>query len=222
MFLDARPAAIAPNFQHDSRRRAGAGSVEGTQPHIPRDGASNGNAMGRNGRTGGSMNRDTWAMGQTLRWHSSPWPALRNSGDTVDAHQNRMIRDARLYFPRAGMELVDAIIGHDLPECLSGDYSTPDKDSIPGLRASLHGGPSEMARRAGCLQMGKAARTPRDGVRRFPRCPRLAGWAGLGARHSGHRADSGNAGGRMRQFRRHGYSKGPFGACSARKTRFSE
>ena len=83
------------------------------------------------------MNRDTWAMGQTLRWHSSPWPALRNSGDTVDAHQNRMIRDARLYFPRAGMELVDAIIGHDLPECLSGDYSTPDKDSIPGLRASL-------------------------------------------------------------------------------------
>ena len=84
---------------------------------------------------------DTWGLGQTLRWHSSPWWALRMSGDTVDAHQQRMIRLARHFFaswkPAKRLQLIDAITDHDLPEVFTGDWSTPDKDSIPGLREML-------------------------------------------------------------------------------------
>ena len=84
---------------------------------------------------------DTWAMGCTLRWHSSPWWALRMSGDTVDAHNSRMNRGAKqhLGFWSKGdrLDLSDAIQIHDLPEIFTGDWSSPNKAEIPGLRPAL-------------------------------------------------------------------------------------
>ena len=80
---------------------------------------------------------DTWSHGSTLRWHSNPWPALRNSGDTVDAHQNRMLRLRRMLWPEAYPELDEAILTHDLAEVFTRDWSRPDKDAVPGLQAAL-------------------------------------------------------------------------------------
>ena len=78
------------------------------------------------------------------RWHSSEWPTLQNSHDSVDGHQNRMLRLRRLLFPVAGsrdfgyaITIDDAILAHDLPEFATGDWSRPDKDGIPGLNSLL-------------------------------------------------------------------------------------
>ena len=81
---------------------------------------------------------DTWHHGMTLRWHSNPWPALRNSGDTVDAHQNRMLRKRRDLWPGDDPRLDDAILAHDLAETFTRDWSSPMKDAIPGLQDALY------------------------------------------------------------------------------------
>ena len=88
--------------------------------------------------------RGAWGRGRVTRWHSSEWPTLQNSHDSVDGHQNRMLRLRRMLFPVAGsrdfgyaISLDDAILAHDLPEFATGDWSRPDKDGIPGLNSLL-------------------------------------------------------------------------------------
>jgi len=71
--------------------------------------------------------------GHTRRWHNNPNHLLRNSIDTVDAHQARMHRMRREIFPGPCTEIDDAICDHDLAEIFTGDWSRPDKDNIPGL-----------------------------------------------------------------------------------------
>ena len=61
------------------------------------------------------------------RWHASPWPALRNSGDDTDAHSNRMAKLALWLWPDASRELLAAIVLHDSAE--GGPGGTGD---VPG------------------------------------------------------------------------------------------
>lgn len=62
-----------------------------------------------------------------LRWHASPWPALRNSGDDTAAHSNRMAKLALWLWPDASRELLAAIVLHDSAE--GGPGGTGD---VPG------------------------------------------------------------------------------------------
>lgn len=56
---------------------------------------------------------DCWGNGVN-RWHANKWPALRNSGDTTDAHSNRMAKMAlHLWGEDASRELLAAIAFHD-------------------------------------------------------------------------------------------------------------
>ena len=62
------------------------------------------------------------------RWHASPWPALRNSGDDTAAHSNRMAKLALwLWGADVSRDLLAAIVLHDSSE--SGPGGTGD---VPG------------------------------------------------------------------------------------------
>lgn len=70
---------------------------------------------------------DTWPH-TCLRWHASPWPALRNSHDCTDAHSNRMAKLALwLWGADVSRELLAAIAMHDDAE--GGHGGTGD---VPG------------------------------------------------------------------------------------------
>ena len=61
------------------------------------------------------------------RWHANPWPALRNSGDTTDAHQGRCVRLLVCLHPSPSAELIAAAACHDVQECVTGDVPGPAK-----------------------------------------------------------------------------------------------
>lgn len=75
--------------------------------------------------------------GHTRRWHSNPDHALRNSVDTVHAHQARMLIIRREILPGHNPEIDNAILAHDLAEVFTRDWSSPDKWAIPGMAEAL-------------------------------------------------------------------------------------
>ena len=79
----------------------------------------------------------TLSHGHTHRWHSNPDYRLRTSCDTVDAHQGRMTRLRRVILPGGNPEMDDAICHHDLAEVFTRDWSSPEKDAIPGMAEAL-------------------------------------------------------------------------------------
>lgn len=76
-----------------------------------------------------------------LRWHADPSPALRNSGDTIDAHQKRVAAlclelAARVGLPLMGSDLLLAALHHDEAERILGDIPAPAKARFPELAAA--------------------------------------------------------------------------------------
>jgi 5'-deoxynucleotidase YfbR-like HD superfamily hydrolase len=66
------------------------------------------------------MIRDIWNSDVT-RWHASRCHALRNSGDTTDAHAARCCRLLLALKPDASANLLAACLHHDVPERVTGD-----------------------------------------------------------------------------------------------------
>ena len=87
------------------------------------------------------------------RWHSNPWPALRNSGDTIDAHQWRVWRLLMQINPGASIELQHYALTHDEAERTLGDMPSPAKDKFPELAAMY-----EQAEAGERVRMGHNAR----------------------------------------------------------------
>lgn len=76
-----------------------------------------------------------------LRWHASEYPELRDSGDTVEAHQIRvavMCQDLAAYIkhPLHNSDLLKAARYHDEAERSLGDTPAPAKARFPELAAA--------------------------------------------------------------------------------------
>lgn len=72
-------------------------------------------------------------MRDVNRWHASPIPALRNSGDTVSQHHARCGAMARQLFPDRPTAFYDAVENHDKPEYWLGDPPSGIKIAFPDL-----------------------------------------------------------------------------------------
>lgn len=75
------------------------------------------------------------------RWHANPMPTLRNSGDTVNAHQRRVAKlchelAARVRHPLHDSDLIHAALHHDEAEKVLGDMPYPAKARFPALAAA--------------------------------------------------------------------------------------
>jgi hypothetical protein len=75
------------------------------------------------------------------RWHSNPDPRLRLSGDTVDAHQIRVVTlchslAAHMRHDLVRSDLLKAARHHDAAEAVLGDMPKPAKDRFPALAAA--------------------------------------------------------------------------------------
>jgi 5'-deoxynucleotidase YfbR-like HD superfamily hydrolase len=75
------------------------------------------------------------------RFHASADPALRNCGDTVNAHQQRVMADchnlaARMGYDLTRSDLLRAARHHDEAEKIIGDMPGPAKDAFPALAAA--------------------------------------------------------------------------------------
>lgn len=68
-----------------------------------------------------------WRSG-VARWHANPWPALRGSGDTTDAHQGRCVRLLVCLHPNPSAALLAAAACHDVQECVTGDVPGAAKE----------------------------------------------------------------------------------------------
>lgn len=67
-----------------------------------------------------------WHTGQINRWHTNP--RLRNSGDSNDAHSNRMAKLALWLFPDdCDVNLLAEIVMHDAGESVTGDVPSHAK-----------------------------------------------------------------------------------------------
>lgn len=81
---------------------------------------------------------ELWSSGFVNRWHNNPHAELRNSGDMVGGHAQRV---AILYMELFGNSLgmvetlrnLTTCILHDAPESISGDIPSPAKRFIPLL-----------------------------------------------------------------------------------------
>ena len=83
------------------------------------------------------MIADTWGHG-VMRWHANKWPALRNSGDDIDAHSSRMAKLALWLWPDASRELLAAIALHDDAEGgQGGTGDVPGPGKVGDLGAAL-------------------------------------------------------------------------------------
>jgi hypothetical protein len=76
-----------------------------------------------------------------MRWHAHPDTRLRNSGDTIEAHQSRVARlcieiAARMDHTLIGSDLIRAALYHDEPERILGDMPSPAKMRFPDLAAA--------------------------------------------------------------------------------------
>jgi len=74
------------------------------------------------------------------RWHCYPDERLRNSGDTIDAHQWRVwklcVEFAVALKLKDRSELIFAAINHDEAEKVLGDMPGPAKERFPALAAA--------------------------------------------------------------------------------------
>ena len=75
-----------------------------------------------------------------IRWHSCADPRLRNSGDTVSKHHDRVADlclslAARIGHPLIGSDLLKAARHHDAAEAVLGDMPYPAKKRFPRLAA---------------------------------------------------------------------------------------
>ena len=61
------------------------------------------------------------------RWHSSPHPKLRTSGDTILRHQWRVVELLTSLWPDAPLTAIDYAISHDSHEAQMGDIPSPEK-----------------------------------------------------------------------------------------------
>ena len=71
------------------------------------------------------------------RWHASRCHALRNSGDTTDAHAARCCRLLLAIKPDASANLIAATLHHDMAERLTGDNPWGAKMASKELRTVL-------------------------------------------------------------------------------------
>lgn len=71
------------------------------------------------------------------RWHSNPSYKLRNSGDTIDAHQRRVMNLCEEISgwrcTRPSLDLLLAALNHDAAEAIIGDMPSPAKKRFPKL-----------------------------------------------------------------------------------------
>jgi 5'-deoxynucleotidase YfbR-like HD superfamily hydrolase len=75
------------------------------------------------------------------RWHSNPDARLRNSGDTITKHQQRVMRmchslSARLRMDMTQSDLLHAARHHDEAETILGDMPSPATQRFPALAAA--------------------------------------------------------------------------------------
>jgi len=76
------------------------------------------------------------------RWHCYPDERLRNSGDTIDGHQTRVMRLCDRFALIIGLPiastfaLMNAAINHDEAEKVLGDMPGPAKERFPALAAA--------------------------------------------------------------------------------------
>ena len=69
------------------------------------------------------------------RWHSSPHPKLRTSGDTILRHQWRVVELLTSLWPDAPKATIAFAATHDDHECVMGDIPSPEKSQwSPDLR----------------------------------------------------------------------------------------
>jgi hypothetical protein len=77
-----------------------------------------------------------WASGATLRWHTNPSHALRQSQDSVAGHQCRCAQLLLCLNPTASARLISVVLHHDVPEAIVGDLPGPAKRRWPDLKAA--------------------------------------------------------------------------------------
>ncbi len=61
------------------------------------------------------------------RWHSNPYAELRNSGDTINAHQMRVADMLMHFWPDAPADAIHYARTHDEHEKVMGDIPAPEK-----------------------------------------------------------------------------------------------
>lgn len=79
------------------------------------------------------------------RWHSNPVRALRLSGDATHAHSARMCLLILDLHPAPSVELLEAVLHHDLPETITGDVPYGAKQRWPELKEALDWAEAEIA-----------------------------------------------------------------------------
>jgi hypothetical protein len=82
------------------------------------------------------MIREIWNS-DVNRWHASRCHALRNSGDTTDAHAARCCRLLLALKPDASANLIAAMLHHDVAERVTGDNPWGAKLASEDLRSVL-------------------------------------------------------------------------------------
>lgn len=111
-----------------------------------------------------------------LRWHSHPHPLLRNSGDTVDGHQSRVVTmcislAAHIGHPLHDSDMIHAALHHDDAERVLGDMPGPAKDHFPALRAAY-----VMAEKIVLAEMGLTWNLTRKESAMLDLCDKLDAW----------------------------------------------
>lgn len=79
------------------------------------------------------------------RWHSDPVRALRLSGDATQAHSARMCMLILDLHPAPTVELLEAVLHHDMPEAITGDVPYGAKQRWPELKEALDWAEAETA-----------------------------------------------------------------------------
>lgn len=86
------------------------------------------------------------------RWHYSPSQKLRDSGDTIRAHCQRMVGLGKRLFGDMPDTLINAILYHDDPELWLGDLSPVTKVAFPELATAYLEAEQEVIRKYGIPQ----------------------------------------------------------------------
>jgi hypothetical protein len=85
---------------------------------------------------------------EVARWHHSTDHRLRNSGDTIQAHQCRVAQLLALIFPNCTKEELLEALFHDAPESWTGDVSYTAKQ-IPIIKDAHNWAEADTALRLG-------------------------------------------------------------------------
>jgi len=73
-----------------------------------------------------------WRSGCIRRWHNSTDHTLRESGDTVAAHSQRVALLIGMLHPLPPAHLLMCALTHDVPEIVTGDMPAPAKAGVLG------------------------------------------------------------------------------------------